>query len=157
MPNKVKPIPEGFHTATPFLTVDNGPKALDFYKRAFGAKEVMRMEGPDGKIGYAEIQIGDSRITLSDEFSNMNKSAKALGGSPVAIMLYVEDADTLFKQAVGAGAKEVQPMKDQFFGDRTGSVTDPFGHRWYVCTHIEDVSPAELKRRTAEVMAPAAK
>ncbi len=157
MPNKVKPIPEGFHTATPFLTVDNGQKALEFYKRAFGAKEVMRMEGPDGKIGYAEIQIGDSRITLSDEFSNMNKSAKALGGSPVAIMLYVEDADTLFKQAVSAGAKEVQPLKDQFFGDRTGSVTDPFGHRWYVCTHIEDVPPEELKRRTAEMMAPSAK
>jgi PhnB protein len=155
MTSKVKPIPEGYHTATPFLTVDNGQKALDFYKRAFGAKEVMRLEGPDGKLGYAEIQIGDSRITLSDEFPGMNKSAKALGGSPVAIMLYVEDADKLFKQAVGAGAKEVQPMKDQFFGDRTGSVTDPFGHRWYVCTHIEDVSPAEMKRRAAEVMAPA--
>jgi PhnB protein len=157
MPNRVKPIPEGFHTATPFLTVDNGQKALEFYKRAFGAKEVMRLEGPDGKLDYAEIQIGDSRITLSDGFPNMNKSAKALGDSSVAIMLYVEDADKVFKQAVAAGAKEVQPMKDQFFGDRTGSVTDPFGHRWYVCTHIEDVSPEELKRRTAEVMAPAAK
>src|ERR1700709_2542969 len=147
MSSKVKPIPEGYHTATPFLTVDNGQKALEFYKRAFGAKEVMRLEGPDGKLGYAEIQIGDSRIPPSDEFPNMNKSAKTLGGSAVAIMLYVEDADKVFQQAVAAGAKEVQPLKDQFFGDRTGSVTDPFGHRWYVCTHIEDVPPAELKRR----------
>jgi PhnB protein len=155
MASKVKPIPEGYHSAMPFLTVDNGQKALEFYKRAFGAKEVMRLEGPDGKLGYAEIQIGDSRIMLSDEFPNMNKSAKTLGGSPVAIMLYVEDADKLFKQAVTAGAKEVQPLKDQFFGDRTGSVTDPFGHRWFVCTHIEDVPPEELKRRAAEVMAPA--
>lgn len=155
MSNQVKPIPEGYHTATPYLTVHEGARALEFYEQAFGARVVVRMDGPDGKIGHAEIQIGDSRIMLADEFPEMGgKSARTLGGSPVAVLLYVEDADAVFRQAVEAGAKEDRPMKDQFYGDRMGSVVDPFGHRWFVATHQEDVSPEEMKRRMAAMVPP---
>jgi PhnB protein len=156
MSNPVKPIPEGYHTATPYLTVHDGPRALEFYKQAFGARVEVRMDGPDGKVAHAEIQIGDSRIMLADEFPNMGaKSAQTLGGTPVSILLYVEDADALFRQAVAAGAKEERPVENQFYGDRMGALHDPFGHRWFVATHVEDVSPEEMKRRMAE-MAPAA-
>jgi len=156
MASKVKPIPEGYHTATPYLTVHDGARALDFYKQAFGAQVVVRMDGPDGKVGHAEIQIGDSRIMLADEYPNMGaKSPETLGASPVAILLYVEDVDAVFQQAVAAGAKEDRPVQDQFYGDRSGSVVDPFGHRWLVATHTEDVSPEEMKRRMAKAMAPA--
>ena len=156
MSSKVKPIPEGYHTVTPYLTVQDGTRALEFYKKAFGAQVVVRMDGPDGKVGHAEIQIGDSRIMLADEVPSMGgKSPQTLGGTPVALMLYVEDVDALFQQALKAGAKEDRPVKDQFYGDRSGSVFDPFGHKWFLATHKEDVSPEEMKRRMAEAMAPA--
>jgi PhnB protein len=156
MASKVKPIPEGYHTVTPYLTVDGAGRAIDFYKQAFGAELLVRMDGPDGKVGHAELQIGDSRIMLADEFPNMGgKSPQTLGGSPVAIMLYVEDVDTMYRQALAAGAKEDRPLQDQFYGDRMGSVMDPFGHKWFLGTHVEDVSPEEMKRRSAEMMASA--
>jgi PhnB protein len=152
--SKVKPIPEGYHTATPYLTVDGAARAIEFYQRAFGAKELFRMADPSGKVGHAEIQIGDSRIMLSDEFPERNaRGPQSLGGSTVGIMLYVEDVDKVFKQAVTAGAKEVQPVKDQFYGDRSGALLDPFGHKWWVATHKEDVPPEEMNRRAAEAMA----
>src|SRR5688572_9952040 len=146
----VKPIPDGYHTATPYLIVKGAAAALDFYKKAFGAKELMRFGGPDGKIGHAEIQIGNSRIMLGDEMLEMNcKGPQTLGGSPVGIMLYVEDADARFKQAIAAGATETRPIQDQFYGDRSGTLTDPFGHQWTIGTHKEDVAPDELQRRMA--------
>jgi PhnB protein len=148
MANKVKPIPDGYHSVTPYLIVDDGTRAIDFYKRAFGAKELMRMPAPGGKVGHAEIKIGDSVIMLADEAPEMEaRSAKHYGGSPVSLMVYVEDVDTLFPQAVGAGAKEVRPVTDQFYGDRSGTVKDPFGHSWHLSTHKEDVSPEEMKKR----------
>jgi PhnB protein len=150
MTNKVKPIPEGYHTATPYLIVTGAAKAIEFYKSAFGADEIMRMPQPDGRIGHAEIKIGDSTIMLADEFPEMGaRSPQSLGGSPVSILLYVEDVDTVFAQAVAAGAKVQRPLADQFYGDRTGGVTDPFGHVWYIATHKEDVSEEEMKKRAA--------
>jgi len=149
----VKPIPDGYSTVTPYLIVRGGAAALDFYKRAFGAKELFRMDGPDGKLGHAEIQIGNSRIMLADESPQMNaRSPKTLGGSPVGIMLYVEDVDSRFSQAVTAGAKVVRPLMDQFYGDRSGTLEDPFGHQWTVATHKEDVPPAELQKRAEAMM-----
>src|SRR5207302_2005399 len=137
MAGNVKPIPEGYHSVTPYLILDNAAAALDFYKRAFGATELMRMPGPDGKIGHAEIRIGDSPVMLADENAMAGaKSAKQLGGSPISIMIYVENVDSIAKQAVAAGAKETRPVKDQFYGDRSGSFEDPFGIEWHVTTHI---------------------
>jgi PhnB protein len=148
MAGKVKPIPDGYHTVTPYLSVDGAAAALEFYKRAFGATECMRVPSPDGRIAHAEIQIGDSRVMLADEFPEMNfRSPKSIGGSPVTIALYVEDSDQMTAQAVAAGAKVLRPVTDQFYGDRSGSVEDPFGHVWHIATHTEDVSPEELKRR----------
>ncbi len=148
--SKVKPIPEGYHTATPYLIVKDAPRAIDFYKRAFGATELMRMPGPGGKIGHAEIKIGDSPIMLADEVPGMGfRSPESLGGSPISILLYVEDVDAVFSEAVAAGAKVQRPVADQFYGDRTGGVTDPFGHVWYIATHKEDVSSEEMKKRAA--------
>ena len=150
MINTVKPIPEGYHTATPYLIVNAAADAIEFYKKAFGAKEIMRMTQPDGKIGHAEIKIGDSRVMLADEFPQMGaRSPQSLGGSPVSILLYVEDVDAMFTQAVAAGATVQRPVADQFYGDRTGGVTDPFGHVWYIATHKEDVSSEEMKKRVA--------
>ena len=150
MTSRVKPIPEGYHTATPYLIVRDAARAIEFYKKAFGAKELMRMADPSGKIGHAEIKIGDSPIMLADEVPEMgHRSPESLGGSPVSILLYVEDVDAVFNQAVAAGAKVQRPVADQFYGDRTGGVTDPFGHVWYVATHIEDVSPEEMRKRAA--------
>lgn len=149
----VKPIPEGYHTATPYLYVNGGAKALEFYKKAFGATELFRMEGPGGSIGHAEIRIGDSPIMLADESPEMGaRSPHSYGGSAVGIMLYVPDVDATVKRAVDAGAKLDRAVEDKFYGDRMGSVEDPFGHKWYIATHIEDVSPDEMKRR-AEAMA----
>ena len=149
----VKPIPEGYHTATPYLVVKGAAKALEFYKQAFGAKEILRFPGPDGKIGHAEIKIGDSHIMLADEFPEMDaRSPETIGGSPVGIMLYVEDVDSRFRQAVAAGGKVVKPLQDQFYGDRSGTLTDPFGHVWTVATHKEDVSVEEMKRRAQTFM-----
>lgn len=150
MTNTVKSIPEGYHTATPYLIVKSAAKAIEFYKKAFGAEEMMRMLQPDGRIGHAEIKIGDSPIMLADEFPEKGASSpQSLGGSPVSILLYVEDVDAMFAQAVAAGAAVQRPVADQFYGDRTGGVIDPFGHVWYIATHKEDVSPEEMKKRAA--------
>jgi PhnB protein len=146
----VKPVPDGYHSVTPYLIVNDGTRALDFYKRAFGATELMRFAAPGGKVGHAEIKIGDSPIMLSDEAPEMDaRSPQAFGGTPVSIVLYVEDVDATFKQAVAAGARVQRPVEDKFYGDRSGSVTDPFGHVWHLSTHKEDLTPEELKRRAA--------
>jgi PhnB protein len=149
----VKPIPDGYHTVTPYLIVNNAARAIDFYKRAFGATELVRMEQPGGKVGHAEIEIGDSRIMLADEFPEMGaRSPESLGGSPVSMLIYVEDVDARFRQAISAGAKELRPVKDQFYGDRSGTLADPFGHTWTIGTHTEDVTPEEMDRRMAKYM-----
>jgi PhnB protein len=145
---KANPIPSGFHTATPYLTLNNCASAIDFYKKAFGAQEIMRMDGPPGKIGHAEIKIGDSIVMLADEFPGAgNRSPASLGGTTAGIFLYVADVDTAFKQAVDAGAKADMPPTDMFWGDRFGRLTDPFGHSWSMATHKEDVAPEEMKKR----------
>jgi len=150
MTSAVKPIPEGYHTATPYLIVRNAARAIEFYRKAFGATELMRMAEPNGRIGHAEIRIGDSPIMLADEMPEMGfRSPESLGGSPVSILLYVEEVDAVFNQAVAAGAKVQRPVADQFYGDRTGGVTDPFGHVWYIATHKEDVSPEGMRKRAA--------
>jgi PhnB protein len=155
MAAKVKAIPEGYHSVTPYLSVKGAAQALEFYKKAFGAKELMRMPAPGGKVGHAEIQIGDSRIMMADEMPDHgNKSPQTLGGSPVNLLIYVEDVDKAFAQAVAAGAKVEMPVKDQFYGDRTSAVRDPFGQGWYIHTHIEDVTPEEMQKRMA-AMTPA--
>jgi PhnB protein len=149
----VKPIPDGYHSITPYLIVNNAARALEFYRDAFGATELMRMEQPGGKVGHAEIQIGDSRVMLADEFPEMGaKSPTSIGGSPVGLMLYVEDVDARFKQAIAAGAKELRPVQDQFYGDRSGTLLDPFGHQWTIGTHKEDLTDAEIKKRMAAMM-----
>lgn len=152
MPATAKPIPEGYHTVTPYLVVSDSARALDFYAKAFGAKEKMRMPGPDGRIMHAEFQIGDSMIMLGDEVGP-NKSPQSLGGSPVSIFLYVNDVDSVFKQAVSAGAKAEMPPQDMFWGDRFGKLTDPFGHDWALATHIEDVTPEQMKQRQQDFYA----
>jgi PhnB protein len=152
MSGKVKPIPDGYHSVTPYLIVNGGAAAIEFYKKAFGATEVMRMPGPDGKVGHAEIRIGDSVVMLADEHPEMGaKSPQTIGGSPVSILLYVEDVDPVFRQAVAAGAKIQRPIEDKFYGDRMGTVDDPFGHIWHVATHTKDVTPEEMKKAAAEL------
>lgn len=154
MPKKVKPVPDGYHTATPYLTLQNASEAIDFYKRAFGAKELCRMLGPDGKIMHAEITIGDSHIMLTDESSaSETKSPQTLKGTASALFLYVDDVDAAFKQALKAGAKQAQPLQDMFWGDRFGKLTDPFGHRWMLASRVEEVSPAEIEERMAAIPA----
>ena len=149
----VKPIPDGYHSVTPYLTVHDAAGAIDFYKRAFGAVEVMRMDGPDGKIGHAEIKIGNSHVMLGDENAAYGaKSAKSIGGSPVQLMIYVEDVDKVYPKAIAEGGTEVRPLQNQFYGDRSGTLTDPFGLVWTVSTHVEDVSGEEMGRRAAEYM-----
>ena len=149
----VKPIPDGYHTATPYLIISGAAKALGFYKQAFGAEELVRMDAGGGMIAHAEIKIGDSMIMLADEHSEMGyKSPQSYGGSPVSVVLYVPDVDAVFKRAIAAGAKEMRPVADQFYGDRIGTLADPFGHVWSIATHKEDVAPAEMKRRAAEMM-----
>jgi len=150
MNSKVKPIPDGYRGATPYLTVKNAAAAIEFYKKAFGATELLRLGAPDGRIGHAEIKIGEAVIMLSDEYPDMNVlGPETIGGSPVTIHLYVEDVDAMAKSAVEAGAKVERPVEDQFYGDRGGKFTDPFGHRWWLATHKEDVSPEEMKKRAA--------
>jgi PhnB protein len=149
----VKPIPDGYHTATPYLVIQNAAAAIDFYKKAFGATELMRMPGPGGKVMHAELKFGDSVIMLADESPERgHRSPKALGGTPVSIMLYVNDVDTIYKQAIAAGGKTLQPVQDQFYGDRSGTLVDPFGHTWMVATHKEDVPPQEMEKRMQEAM-----
>ena len=141
-------IPEGMHTVTTHLVVRDAAKAIDFYKQAFGAQELMRMKGPDGKIGHAELKIGDSIIFLADEFPQGNvKAPQTLGGTTCSINLYVEDVDSSFDRAVKAGAKSTMPLADMFWGDRYGILTDPFGHSWSIATHQEDVTPEEIGKR----------
>ena len=143
-------IPQGYHTATPYLIVKGAARAIDFYKQAFGATELMRFAGPGGSIGHAEIRIGDSPIMLADEMPQMGyRSPAALGGSSVSVMLYVPDVDKVVERAVKAGAKVERPVADQVYGDRSGTIHDPFGHVWTVSTHKEDVSPEEMQRRAA--------
>lgn len=151
MSTKVKPIPDGFHSITPYMTVKGAAAAIDFYKRAFGAIERGRFCTPDGSaIGHAEIIIGNSIIMLCDEMPMCgNKSPQTLGGSPMALLIYVENVDAAFKRAVDAGAKVEQPLEDRFYGERAGCVSDPFGHMWTLMTHIEDVSFEEIKTRMA--------
>jgi PhnB protein len=155
----VKPIPEGNHTITPSLVVKNGKKAIEFYKIAFGAKELGTMLGPDGqKVMHAELQIGDSKIYLGDEAPEMGAvSPQTLGGSPVSLNIYTEDCDAMFRRALAAGATVKMPLEDMFWGDRYGKLADPFGHTWGIATHKEDVSPEEMDKRAKEWMAAAAK
>ena len=156
MKKKVRPTPKGYHAVTPYLSVKGAASAIAFYKKAFGAKEIMRMPGPGGTIGHAEIQIGDSRIMLADEYPEMNfRSPQAFGGTPVAISLYVQDVDRVVKKAIAGSAKVLRPVTDQFYGDRSGSLEDPFGHVWHVATHKEDIPMKELKKRAAAMAASA--
>jgi PhnB protein len=144
----VKPIPDGYHSVTPYLIISGAGATIEFYKRAFGATELLRMPGPGGKVMHAEIKIGDSPIMLADEMPEMGyRGPQALGGTPVSIMLYVQDVDKTFNQAVAAGAKVMRPLQDQFYGDRSGTVTDPYGHVWTIGTHKEDLTPEEIDRR----------
>lgn len=141
-------IPEGYHSVTPYLVIDGAAEAIEFYKQAFGATEVMRMPGRGGKIGHAEIRIGDSHVMLADEHPEQgHRGPKSIGGTPVSVMIYVEDVDAMFRTAISLGATETRPVENQFYGDRSGSLTDPFGHNWTISTHIEDVSPEEMERR----------
>jgi PhnB protein len=144
----IRPIPEGFHVITPYLTVRDAKAAVAFYQKAFGAKEVGRITMPSGDIGHAELQVGDSMLMLAEEVPSWgNQSPTALGGSPVGLALYVPDVDVVFQKAVEAGATVIEAVKDQFYGDRAGTLSDPFGHKWHIQTHIEDVSFPEMQRR----------
>ena len=152
--SKVRPVPDGYHSVIPYMTIDGAERAIAFYKTAFGAKELMRIAHPDGKIGHAELSIGDSKIMLSDEFPEMGAHGPRLsGGSGVAIHLYVEDVDATAKRATAAGAKTLHPVEDKFYGDRMGSFEDPCGHVWHVATHKEDVPPQELRKRAQAAIA----
>ncbi len=153
MASKVSPVPAGYHTVTPYISVKGAAKALDFYKRAFGAEVLVRMDMPDGRVGHAEMKIGDSYVMLADEMPEMAdavaKSPQTLGGTTFGLMIYLDGVDARFKQALEAGAKVKRPVQDQFYGDRTGTLEDPFGHVWTIGTHVEDVSPEEMKKRMA--------
>ncbi|MCL5270825.1 MAG: VOC family protein [bacterium] len=151
---KAKTIPAGYHTITPALVIRNAVKALEFYKKAFGATEKLRFMMPDGRLGHAEICLGDSVIMLSDEFPECGGNApQTLGGSPVSLYLYVDDVDAFFTKALASGAKERKAVTDQFYGDRAGELEDPFGHIWWIATHKEDVPPEELTKRMQEMLA----
>jgi len=144
----VNPIPEGYHSVTPYLIIRGAADAIEYYKKAFGATELFRFPGPDGKIGHAELQVGNSRIMLADEYPDMGYNGpQTLGGSPIALMIYLADVDAVFNRAVEAGATVKEPLQDKFYGDRIGTVIDPFGHRWHLATHQEDVSMEEMERR----------
>jgi PhnB protein len=155
MAGRAKPIPQGYHSVTPYLVVNDAARAIEFYKRAFGATEVMRMPGPAGKLAHVELKLGDSMMMLSDEMPNRSdempdstvRSPQTVGGTTVGVFLYVEDVDKVFKQAKSAGAKEKTPLADMFWGDRYGTLSDPFGHTWSLATHIEDVAPEEMAKR----------
>jgi len=158
MTNNVNPIPERYGSVTPYLILQDAARAIAFYKNVFGAIEEMRMDAPGGKIGHAELRIGGSIVMLADECPEMNaRSPETVGGSRVIIHVYVEDVDAVVARALKEGAKLNQPVEDKFYGDRSGSVTDPFGHRWNIATHKEDLSPEEMKKRAASAMGEAAK
>jgi len=151
--SKIHYIPEGYNTITPYLVVKGAAKAIEYYKNVFGAAVVLRMDGPNGQVGHAELQIGDSRIMLADENLGMgNRSAETIGASPVSLYVYLPDCDTVVEKAVAEGAKILKPVEDQFYGDRSGFIQDPFGHLWGIATHKEDVSPKELEERMKKVM-----
>lgn len=146
--SKVSPVPKGYHTVIPYLVISGADRAIEFYKKAFGATEVVRMPGPDGKIAHAELQIGDSRIMLGEESPQMGyRSATTIGASPISLYVYLPDCDSVVKQAVAQGAELKKPVEDQFYGDRNGTIHDPFGHIWTIATHVEDVSEAEMEQR----------
>ena len=150
----VKPIPEGYHTVSPYLAVDDAEKAIEYYKKAFGAEETVRMNGPDGRIGHAELKIGDSHIMLSDPFpQSSTKPPTELGGTSASIFMYVQDVDAVVQKAVDQGATVTMEVEDQFWGDRFGSITDPFGHNWSIATHVEDLTPEEIEERGKVAMA----
>jgi PhnB protein len=149
-----KAIPDGYHTVSPYLAVDDAARAIEYYTSAFGAKELVRMDAPGGKIGHAELEVGDSRIMLSDPFPQAStQPPKALGGTSVSVFMYVEDVDAVVKQAVDAGATVTMEVADQFWGDRFGAITDPFGHVWSIATHVEDVPAEEMAERAKAAMA----
>ena len=151
--SKVNYIPKGYNTITPYLVIKGAAKAIDYYKNVFGATVVVRMDGPNGMVGHAELQIGDSRIMLADENPQMgNRSAESIGGSPVSLYVYLPDCDAVVAKAVAAGAKTLKPVENQFYGDRSGFIQDPFGHLWGIATHMEDVSPQEMKERMKKMM-----
>jgi PhnB protein len=148
-----KPIPEGYEGATPYLIVHDAPSAIQFYEKAFGATEVMRFADPSGKVGHAEVKIGQALVMLADEYPDMDiRGPRTYGGSPVKIALFVPDVDVFVKRAVDAGAKVVRPVQDQFYGDRSGQLEDPYGHVWNISTHKEDVAPEEMHKRFAAMM-----
>lgn len=146
--NSVKPIPDGYHSLTPYLIIKGAAEAMEYYKKAFGAVELFRMGAPEGKIGHAEMKIGDSPFMLADEHPELGfVGPQTLGGAPVSLLIYVEDVDTIYQQAIAAGGKEMKALQNQFYGDRSGTLTDPYGHVWTVATHVEDVSPDEMEKR----------
>ena len=149
-----KPVPDGYHSVTPYLIIKGAADAIEFYKRVFGATELMRMPDPNGgRIAHAEIMIGDSHIMLADEYPEMgHRSPQTLGGAGVSLMIYLDGVDEVYKRAIAAGAKEMQPLKDQFYGDRSGTLQDPYGHVWTIATHVEDVPPEEMEQRAKEAM-----
>jgi PhnB protein len=152
MANPVKPIPEGYHAVTPYLICKEAAKAIEFYKNALGAKELFRFDGPAGTVGHAELLIGDSQVMLADESPDgAFRSPRSVGGTPVTMMLYVEDVDATFRAAVAAGARVLRNVQDQFYGDRSGTIEDPFGHVWTIGTHVEDVPAEEITRRAASM------
>jgi PhnB protein len=145
---KVSYIPKGYNSVTPYLVIKGAAKAIEYYKNVFGATEVVRMDDPSGRVGHAELQIGNSRIMLADENPNMGtRSAESIGASPVSLLVYIPDCDKVVAKAVAGGAKILKPVQDQFYGDRSGFIQDPFGHQWGIATHIEDVSPKEMEER----------
>jgi PhnB protein len=147
-------IPAGYESVTPYLIIKNASAAIDFYRKAFGATEVLRLDGPDGTVGHAEVKIGGGHVMLAEENIDAGwKGPQAVGGNPVSMVIYVDDVDAVFQRALDAGGREGKPLTDQFYGDRSGTLADPFGHVWTVATHIEDVSPAEMQRRMAKFMA----
>ncbi|HKD78382.1 MAG TPA: VOC family protein [Candidatus Angelobacter sp.] len=147
---KAKPIPDGYHHVTPYLSIKGAAAAIDFYKKAFGAVEVMRMPQPDGRVGHAELKFGESYVMLADEFPEMNVvGPKTLGNTSVGLLLYVDDVEKTIERAVALGAKILKPVQDQFYGDRNATLEDPFGHKWTVAVHLEDVTPEEMERRMA--------
>jgi PhnB protein len=149
-----KPIPDEYPRLMPYLIVDGASSAIDFYRSVLGVTERLRMPGPDGRVGHAELELGDSLIMLADEHPEMDiRGPRAFGGSPVSLHVYVEDADAAFQRAIELGAKTLRPVEDRFYGDRVGRFEDPFGHRWDVATHVEDVPPEEMSKRAAEAMA----
>ncbi|MCA9061716.1 MAG: VOC family protein [Planctomycetaceae bacterium] len=152
MTTPVRPIPQGYHSITPYLLIRGASDAIEFYKRAFGAVEILRLQAPDGTVGHAEIRIGDSHVMMADEVAEMDYlGPQSRGGTTVSLLLYTDDVDALFAKALEAGATELKPLCDQFYGDRSGTVTDPWGHIWTVATHIEDLTPDEINQRFVEL------